>query len=241
VLLQATSTGGFDKASRGRLTEGSHKPIMALPRSVQFFGGKVMVGKRLIASFIVIVLVWTALGLQYGPLELRSDEFALFGRIIGSLILVSAIMERGLDVFLTFVHGEGADLTSGALAAAQKELNAATTALEAAPGDSAAESRFATAKGEFDTAQNARREQRGDTRRSALPSAIVLGVLISAISFRALDSLVVAPTPEDGWWAQGNVFHAVDIFLTGAVLAGGSDGLHKLMEVYRSVTESKNT
>ncbi len=202
-----------------------------------------MVGKKLIASFIVIVLIWMALGLQYGPLELRSDEFALFGRVIGSLILVSAIMERVLDVFLTFVHGEGADLTSGALAAAQKELDAAKTALEAAPGDSAAEVRFATAKGELDTAQNARREQRGDTRRSALPSAIVLGVLISAIGFRALDSLVtvVPPTPEDGWWVQGNVFHAVDILLTGAVLAGGSDGLHKLMEVYRSVTESKNT
>lgn len=202
-----------------------------------------MDGRRVIAAFVVIVLTWTALSLQYGPLELRSDDFALFGRVIGSLILISAIMERVLDVFLTFFHGEQADTTSGALGVCEKEMEVAKAALEAAPGDQGAKDRFATAQDALDEARTARRDQRTNTRRSALPAAIVLGVIISAIGFRALDSLVtvVPPSAEDAWWVQANVFHAVDIVLTGAVLAGGSDGLHKLMEVYRSVTESKNT
>ena len=181
--------------------------------------------------------------MQYGPLELKSDEFALFGKVIGSLILVSAIMERVLDVFLTFLHGEMADKTSDALEVAKKEQEAAKAALKVAPTDQGAKDDLAEAHREFEKAQKERRNQRTETRQSALPAAIVLGILISAIGFRALDSLVtvtVLPAvAENPWWAQQNVFHAVDIVLTGAVLAGGSDGLHKLMEVYRSVTETK--
>ena len=201
-----------------------------------------MGGKKLVASSIVAVLVVMALSLDYGPLELRSDEFALFGKVIGSLFLISAIMERVLDVFLTFSHGEEADATNSALVQAEKEVQAAKTALAEAPTHQASIDGFARAQTRRDEAQTARRNQRTRTRRSALPSAIVLGVLISAIGFRALSSLVTVPTPgaDDSWWVQGNLFHAFDIILTGAVLAGGSDGLHKIMEVYRSVTEKKN-
>ena len=200
-----------------------------------------MNAKKLSTIFVVLFVVWAALSLRYGPLELRSDDFTLFGKVIGSLILISAIMERVLDVFLTFFYAESADMTTDALEAAERELAAAKAALEAAPNDQAATSEFSTAEASHRTAQAARRDQRTKTRQSALPAAIVLGVLISAIGFRALNSLVaVMPTvAADSWWAQPNVFHTVDIVLTGVVLAGGSDGLHKLMEVYRSVMEKK--
>ncbi len=37
---------------------------------------------------------------------------------------------------------------------------------------------------------------------------------------------------------QLNFFNFLDVFLTGGLIAGGSDGVHKLIEVYRSFTEA---
>ena len=129
--------------------------------------------KKLLAVFIVIVVVWTALSLQYGPLELKSDEFALFGKVIGSLILVSAIMERVLDVFLTFLHGEMADKTSDALEVAKKEQEAAKAALKVAPTDQGAKDDLAEAEREFKKAQKERRNQRLPERPGITMSRII--------------------------------------------------------------------
>ena len=63
---------------------------------------------------------------------------------------------------------------------------------------------------------------------SILGVALGVGVVVSMIGFRALSALVVAPDPPPVYLG------AVDILLTGALLAGGSDGLHKLVEVYRN-------
>ena len=204
--------------------------------------GETTKARKLIALFIVVAIVWTALALEYGPLNLRGGDFTLFGKVIGTLILMSAIMERVLDVFLTFLYSESADETSDKLEACEKEVEAAKKALEAAPGDTDAKVGLTKAGDALSEAKDKRRDQRTKTRQAALPAAIVLGVLISAIGFRVLDSLVDVGTAaaEAPWWVQPNVFQVIDVVLTGAVLAGGSDGLHKLMEVYRRVTEKRS-
>ena len=71
--------------------------------------------------------------------------------------------------------------------------------------------------------------------RLAMLAGLVLGVVISALGFRVLQTLIDTKSLTDG--LQLWVFDFVDIFLTVAVLAGGSDGIHKLAEVYRTFTE----
>ena len=193
------------------------------------------------AGVLGVAAAVAALSLDYRPLAIREGDFALFGKVVGLLVVLSAIMERVLDVLLTFRHGELAERTRDAMHVAQQELERAQAESKAAPGDESKKGELEAARTALSDAQEKRRLQRLATRESALPAALVLGFFISALGFRVLDSLVQIPPPgEDvSFWGQAHVIHIVDIIVTGAVLAGGSDGLHKLVEVYRNVTEKK--
>ena len=61
----------------------------------------------------------------------------------------------------------------------------------------------------------------------------VLGFIISMIGIRALEPLVDSGTFQNLGEVQQNMFRMVDIFITGGLLAGGSDGIHKITEILR--------
>jgi hypothetical protein len=74
------------------------------------------------------------------------------------------------------------------------------------------------------------------TRRLASLVGIALGVLASGIGFRVLQNLVtfdaIAGTP------QAQFFYAVDVLLTGTLLAGGSVAVHQVFALYDTFMES---
>jgi len=75
-----------------------------------------------------------------------------------------------------------------------------------------------------------------ETRNISLWSALFLGVFVSAVGVRTLGMLVAENAVPAGM--QTSLFNSVDILLTGALLAGGSDGIHKIMQVYTNYMES---
>jgi len=82
-----------------------------------------------------------------------------------------------------------------------------------------------------------RAEHKSRTRKIALWIALFMGLLISGVGIRALETLIVLKeyTPEkqplfyDG---QVCIFRVLDTILTGGLIAGGSDGIHKLTLVF---------
>jgi hypothetical protein len=70
-------------------------------------------------------------------------------------------------------------------------------------------------------------EFKGRTRTMAFLTALALGMTISASGVRGLASLLDAKECS-------RVFTALDVLLTGALLAGGADGLHKIVAVFTS-------
>lgn len=65
---------------------------------------------------------------------------------------------------------------------------------------------------------------RAATKELALCLGFGLGILVSLAGVRALSSLVVSP--GDHW-----LYTAVDILVTGSVIAGGSEGIHQMANV----------
>ncbi len=79
---------------------------------------------------------------------------------------------------------------------------------------------------------NKREKYRMRTRSLSLWLGLFIGILVSAVGIRALHKLV-ASLPAEGT-VQAYVFNIVDIVLTGCLIAGGSDGIHKISELYNS-------
>ena len=85
-------------------------------------------------------------------------------------------------------------------------------------------------------------EYKADTLQWTMPVAFALGLLISAFGVRALSQFVDPSTMGAGiqpeaqrWW-----FNMMDIVFTGALLAGGADPIHKLLDLYRRFLESSS-
>ena len=140
--------------------------------------------------------------------------------------MLSGVLERAIDVLLSIPRAQDSDRLRAAVNEQQKIVDDARKQNVAVP-------QVATTA--LENAKTARATFRAKTMRLAMLGGLVLGVIISALGFRVLQTLIDTTSLTNG--LQRSVFNFVDIILTGAVLAGGSDGIHKLAEVYRAFTE----
>ncbi|MGH7391519.1 MAG: hypothetical protein ACREM3_18970, partial [Candidatus Rokuibacteriota bacterium] len=86
------------------------------------------------------------------------------------------------------------------------------------------------ARAALEEAQSLELRYRCVTRQIALATGLVLGFLVSGVGVRAL-GLLVDPS-LNGSPAQAAAFRLVDGLLTGGVIAGGSEGIHRVATVF---------
>ena len=77
-----------------------------------------------------------------------------------------------------------------------------------------------------------------DTQGRVFSSILIMGVLISTLGVRGLEPLLDAAKFKELPDFQEGMFEVVDVVLTGCLLAGGSDGIHKLVTVFTNWFES---
>ena len=75
------------------------------------------------------------------------------------------------------------------------------------------------------------------TRIITLALALLMGLLVSAVGIRVLEPIVDSSSLGE-LGSQARWFRSVDVLLTGGVISGGSEGVHKLMKVYDKLTSS---
>ena len=146
---------------------------------------------------------------------------------LGILVLFSLIIERMLDVFLTLWLAPGSESLDAEIR--QLEMDLKNRAKKAAAEDALPKKRQ-----EF-------LDYKAVTQRYALPFGVVLGLLVAAFGVRALSQFLEV-TPDGSVTArQMKWFSFIDIMFTGALLAGGSEPLHRLMTLYRKFMDSTTT
>lgn len=70
---------------------------------------------------------------------------------------------------------------------------------------------------------------KSETRTIALWTSLSFGLLISTLGVRLIEPLMVIDDVTNP--IQINIFRCLDILLTGGLIAGGSEGIHKLIQV----------
>ncbi|HEX7120637.1 MAG TPA: hypothetical protein VF212_17725 [Longimicrobiales bacterium] len=145
------------------------------------------------------------------PEALRFDPNALanLGSVLAPLVVCAAFIERAVEVVLTPLRGE----ESARLQAKAQACRATGDHDEAA---------------EHETRLT---EHKLGSRRRAFFLAVALGIAASLLGIRGLESLLA-----DG--AQpGTGFEFFDIVLTGLVIGGGADGIHKIVKAFTDYME----
>ena len=145
-------------------------------------------------------------------LGFSSEALANVGNVLAPLVLIAAFIERAVEVLLTPVRGDQTDMLRHKIEDAKQAGS--------------------------DTAQLERRlaEYKLGTRRQAFFLAVAIGLLASVLGVRGLEGLLeTAP-------ARGSSLQFFDVVLTGVVLGGGADGIHKPIQAFTDYMErvSKN-
>jgi hypothetical protein len=147
-------------------------------------------------------------------IQFRNYSVADFAQQLTPLVLVALFIERALEVFLTAWRGEKE-------AELQRDADKATTLPDNDP----------TKLDKVHKAADALSQYRFTTQQIALPSALVLGILIASLGVRGLGNFVsLANLTEHN--TQRFLFNVADVLLTGALVGGGSDFMHQIITTF---------
>jgi hypothetical protein len=172
---------------------------------------------KIIHLVLIAIALSLPLWLTPGSLTVKAFGPADVSRLLAFPLLVALFLERALEVFVNTWRDPQAEKLDLEVKDAQAKLAAASTAATISA---------------VKTATQAQIDYRSDTRRIALWSALVMGLVVSAVGVRTLQTLVDTASLQSLGTYQRDAFLLLDVFLTGGLIAGGSEGIHKLTQVY---------
>jgi hypothetical protein len=147
--------------------------------------------------------------------------------LLAPLAFAAACIERAVEILISPWRDAEAS-----------KLAKRVAAIQARPADPAAHAQNAE---DLKTASDALDEYRGATQRYAFAVSLTISVLVSMAGVRALGSFVPADQLKDPKFTQGAqymFFLSVDVALSAALLAGGADGIHSLVNAVTSFFDS---
>jgi len=195
-----------------------------------------MRGTQLVPWLLIAAALSLPLWLTPEPVVFKDFGTTEVAQLLTSLLLVALFLERALEVFVTTWRGPGAaELDRQVRQCADQKAQ-----LEQRPEAQreALQSARDAAMAALEHAEQEKSQYKSQTQRIALWSGLTLGLLISAAGLRTLQALVDPEALSRLPKTQVVVFHLVDVLLTGGLIAGGSEGIHKLTQVYSNFMEA---
>lgn len=158
-------------------------------------------------------------------LEFRDLDTTAIMQVLAILFMIALLAERALEIFVG---------TWRSPRATQLDLSVSTLEEKIAKLENLAkpdQAALAATRAGLDEAKRQERQYRCVTRQIVLWVGLGLGLLVSAVGCRALEVLV-DPSVRQWSSAQVTAFRLVDVVLTGGVIAGGSEGIHRIATVF---------
>lgn len=173
---------------------------------------------RITGVYIGLLIFSVVFVYRANPQLVRFSSFTVVELIqaLAPLVLVAAFIERALEIFVTATR-------AGARELLRLEVE-----------------RLADGSVEKKNKENELATYKNRTNRLAFLYGATLGIIAASLGVRALelflDANVVAGL--ESW--QSNLLKAFDVVLSGALLGGGADGLHKITaSVTRHLEQNK--
>lgn len=160
--------------------------------------------------------------------------------LLSTLLLVALFVERSVEVYIGALRSQKAAALDAALSSAKDIVGKLEEKLKAEREKGAGQTpnvetiaeiqaQLADTNKKWHQADAAREEFGAETRRTALMAAVFLGILVATVGPRVLSEMTEPLDELDGIGRA--LFIGIDIFITGGLIGGGSDGIHKLISV----------
>ena len=176
---------------------------------------------------IIVITISLPIWLTTEAVSLKETASSMIIPLLGSLFVIALFLERSLDVFLTTWRAEGSEKLNQEIRNLEHQI-----------------SKFEDNKdliSDLEKKKQERIERSSKTRLIALWSGLFFGLLVGVVGIRTLQTLVDPVSLSQIPTIQLHLFRVLDVLLTGGLVAGGSDNIHKLIEVYRNVMETSST
>ena len=167
-----------------------------------------------LAALIALVLVATAtviFGWAPGVATFKLETSDVIVETLMGLLVAALFMERAQEVFITAWRQKDRE----ALESELENVKSKATGIESAKSEAQLTKEVS--------------EYRGETRLIAFGLGLFIGLLFALSGIRTLSQIV---NHENVVGLQESLFFTFDIVLTAGVIAGGSEGLHKLISVF---------
>jgi hypothetical protein len=151
-----------------------------------------------------------------------------FATLLAWLFAVALFAERAVEVIVMVFRDQEADLLDQAENDATENLKTATDITG-----------IAAARQKLADAQKSTVLYRARTKEIALIISFALGILVSFAGIHALGGVIAPSTGKDD--GSITLFKILDILITGAMIAGGSEGIHRIANVFTSTMDSLAT
>lgn len=208
------------RISMNSVAVGSTVPNSSIARGLS---GGVWLYKNsvLLASFAVALLCLTtfAIWLRWEGIGL-SVQVSNIASLLAPLVFAAAVIERAVEI-----------LVSPWRDAQACKLEAAVSAIKARSPDPATQAQNAA---DLKAASDALDEYRGETQKYAFGVSFTLSILAAMVGVRALGPFLDNARFHTTSHAQQLYFLCLDVGLSAALLAGGADGIHSLVNAVTS-------
>ena len=185
--------------------------------------------KKILAVVFIIAVLAVAVIYNFSAIPFQKDVLSKIGGLLALLFFAALILERALDVFLTLGRAPKSEELDELIAKLRKMIS---SGVQASADVSAHEAKLLEA-------QKEKRQWRAGTRSLAMWLGFIIGIIISAVGIRTLGSIIDVSMIENNP-VQIIAFRVIDTVLTGGLLAGGSDGIHKIAELFRNFFEGQS-
>jgi len=177
-----------------------------------------------------LVLVVLLLVIWFGPESIPFLDFSTEDviRLITSAILIALFIERTTEVILSAWRGKKRRETA-------QRLDIETRTAKAQGMD---ENKMATIENYRKETANMEK-LRAENQRIALITALALGIFISALGVRLIQPLLDPRVIDEMARTQYRFLAGLDVLITGALLGGGANGLHRVLDLFLTAVDRK--
>lgn len=171
---------------------------------------------------IILMIVMVIISIEYfNPIILKSNIPSIAVNILISLFIIALLIERSLEVFvITFRNDQYIKLTDDIARYIEIKSHAENAELNM---EELCDKRTKLAG------------YKNKTQQLTILYGLVLGIIVSLIGFRVLDPFVDSEAMKAASVSltdlQRKILAFIDVLLTGFLIGGGADGLHKLISV----------
>jgi hypothetical protein len=191
---------------------------------------------------MMIALLYLSIQLSPTPVPFRDYTLDEVIQLLTGIAMIALFLERALEVFITTWRGPGSSEKEQDIEKAKDAAEKILAEIEKSVGLSQME--IDAKKVQYNQAlleqQNAEGVQciyKSQTKRIALWSSLIFGLAVSVVGVRSLEPLTNPEMFKSITDFQRAAFHVVDVLLTGGLIAGGSEGIHKITAIFTEFFE----